>query len=75
MRDRPLCVPKRNAFMYVGVKGSHHVHTIAGLCSSVTDSILNGQSGSGSGSAKIKRLTVLLFQPSPAASGAHRLVT
>lgn len=62
MRDRPLCVPKRSTFMYVGVKGSHHVRGVAGPCPSVTDSILNGQFGSSSGNTKIKRMTVLLFK-------------
>lgn len=61
--------------MYMGVKGSPHVHDGQGhtLLSPILDP--EWPVWIRSGSIEIKKTTVLLFQPSPTASGAHKLVT
>lgn len=61
--------------MYMGVNGSPRVH--GGQGHTLLPPTLDPEWPVWvcSGSTEIKKMTVLLFQPSPAASGAHKLVT
>lgn len=68
-----MCAKKECVYIH-GYEREPSVYVIARPHTSVTDSILNGQFGSGSGNAEIKRMAIL-FQPSPADSGALKLVT
>lgn len=56
MGDRHLSVPKRSVFiMYVDVKGRRCVHSVAGTRYSVTEPLLSGQFGPGSGNIEMDK--------------------